>query len=45
VYRSGFALPVRLPVIEARLEEVAAEPEASVEEPVPTQEPELYYEI
>jgi CRISPR/Cas system CSM-associated protein Csm4 (group 5 of RAMP superfamily) len=50
VYRSGFALPVRLPVIEARVEQAAveegpAEEEARVEEAVPAQEPELYYEI
>jgi CRISPR type III-A-associated RAMP protein Csm4 len=54
VYRSGFALPVRLPVIEARLEEAAVEEETRAEEEVevkieeaapPAQEPELYYEI
>jgi CRISPR/Cas system CSM-associated protein Csm4 (group 5 of RAMP superfamily) len=46
VYRSGFALPVRLPVIEARKEEIAVEEEIPVEEAAPpAQEPELYYEI
>jgi hypothetical protein len=39
VYRSGFALPVRLPVIEPHLEPV--EEEAAP----PAPEPELYYEI
>ena len=46
VYRSGFALPVGLPVIEARKEESAVEEEIPVEEAAPpAQEPELYYEI
>ena len=47
VYRSGFALPVRLPVIEPRLEEMPAEVEVEVkaEEPMVAPESELYYEI
>jgi CRISPR/Cas system CSM-associated protein Csm4 (group 5 of RAMP superfamily) len=45
VYRSGFALPIRLPRIEQTPPELEPEPEAAVEEPVPAQEPELYYEI
>jgi hypothetical protein len=48
VYRSGLALPVRLPVIqeEIELEEIKLE-QINLEEPVPAPapEPELYYEI